>query len=124
MRYVETRIEIRLSDLAPVHTHHALDDLDLIAGKSNHSLDVTLRRILWKPENYDVASLDLGCPAKVVVVDQLVDEDAFAVMQSRQHRRAFHFHGLHDENDDECRDHQGKDQIAEQQARFRPKVAA
>ena len=36
----------------------------------------------------------------------------FAVVQSRQHRSAFYFHGLHDEDNDERRDHEREDQVA------------
>src|SRR5438552_15993119 len=66
----------------------ALVHFDRVTGQADDSLDITLGRIVGKPENHYVAPIDLWRPAIIVVIDQLIDEDALAVMQVRQHRRA------------------------------------
>src|SRR6185503_6521986 len=69
VRQVQAGVEVRLRDLAAVYSNNAFDDLDAVARKPDYSLDVTLRWIVRKPENYDVAAIDLRRPAIVVVVN-------------------------------------------------------
>src|SRR5205085_8719766 len=59
-----------------------------------------------------------------MIIDQLVDEDALAVVQTRQHRSAFDLNGLHDEDDEQDHKEHSEDQIAHKQPRLGPKMAA
>ena len=59
------------------------------------------------------------------VIDELVDEDALAVVQARQHRSAFDLDGLDDEDDEERRDRAGRRRgRATSRRASRPEVAA
>ena len=99
-------------------------NFDRISRQTDHALDVTLGRIVGKPKHHDVAAIDLRRPAILVVIDQLVNKDSLAVVKPRQHRGAFNFHRLHNKNDHQRRDHQGKHQIAQKQSAFGPKTVA
>src|SRR5260370_33277258 len=98
MRHVEPGVEILLLEVSSVDAHAAVVNFYRIARQADDAFDVTLRRIVGEPEDDDVAAFNLWRPAILVVIDELVDEDALAVVQARQHPRAFHFHRLHDEN--------------------------
>src|SRR4030095_866655 len=97
MRKIESWIKICFIQIPAVYSDHSLVNLYRVAWQTYNSLDVTLRRIVRKPENHDVASSNRWGPAKIVVVDQLIDEDSFTIVQARQHRRALDFHRLHNE---------------------------
>src|SRR5882672_6422886 len=116
------RVEIGFVQLTAINLHAAVAHLDRVAGQTDDSLDIALRRIFGKPEYDDVAAIDLWRPAIVVVIDQLVDKNPFAIVQVREHRGAFDLYRLDDEDHHQRQNHQRKDQIADQQARFMPQV--
>ncbi len=80
MRQVQTRIEIRLLEVTPVYANDAFVNFNPVTRQADDAFDITLRRIVRKPENDNVAAIDLGRPAIVVVINQLVDEDPFAIV--------------------------------------------
>ena len=50
--------------------------------------------------------------SEVIVVDEFVDEDSLAIMESWQHRSAFNLDGLDDKHHDQACNHQSENQIA------------
>src|SRR5438477_43078 len=83
----------------------------MFTGKA--TLDVALGGIARVAENDDVAALD-GLPA----VDELVDEDAFLVVERGHHARAFHLHRLVEEDDDESRDRERDNQVTQPDSEY------
>src|ERR1041384_2150208 len=59
-----------------------------------------------------------------MIIDHLVDEDALAVVQARQDRSAFDLDGVADEDEEQDHKEHGEDQIADEQSRLAPKMAA
>src|SRR6185436_2976689 len=96
-------IKIRFLQVSSVDPHHALMNLNGVAGQANHTLDVTFRGIVWKPKNYYIASINFWCPAIFIVVNQFVNKDSLTVMKTRQHRRALNFYWLHYKDDHQRR---------------------
>src|SRR5690349_18190637 len=74
------------------------DDTNTVSGNANHTLDVALRWIKRIMKDNDIASLD-----RLKLVNELVDEDALLVLQTRQHAGAFHTHWLIKKDNEECR---------------------
>src|SRR5687767_5462196 len=99
MREVQTRIKIVFLNITSVDTNYSLAHFNSIARQPNHTFDVAFRGLIRKPEHYDVAAVELRRPTVLVVVDQFVDEDSFAIMKSRQHRCAFDFDRLNNKHD-------------------------
>src|SRR5687768_12713475 len=113
-------LEVRLLKLLVVDEDAAAAHLNGLAGQADDALDVALGRVVGEPEDDDVAALYL----RQTVVDELVDEDALAVVEPRQHRGALDLDRLRDEDEHERHDHQRKDEVAEQQSRLAPEVRA
>src|SRR5271154_4178368 len=67
----------------------------------------------WIPENDDIAPLN-GFEA----INEFIDEDAFLVGKQRSHARAFHFHWLIEENDDDEGKANGDEKVARPNADF------
>src|SRR5262245_51054472 len=59
VRQIESWIEIRLIQVATVNSYHSFMDLHCVAGETDDPLDVTLGRIVWKPKDYDVATIQV-----------------------------------------------------------------
>src|SRR5688500_20051391 len=57
---------LRSSDL-----HGSVPHLYRISRQSDNAFDITLRGVIRKPKNYNVAAVYLGRPAILIVVDQL-----------------------------------------------------
>src|SRR5262249_2600405 len=82
----------------PIHDDHAVVDDHLVSGQPNDALDVRFGLIQRKPENHHVAALDVSYPE---TVGKLIDEDPLLVGQGGHHARAFHFHRLVDEDNED-----------------------
>ncbi len=119
-RDVSRGLYVGLFEFLPVDVDDAVANLQKLSGQADDALDVALVRIVRIPKDDYVAARE----RRHVVVNQLVDEDALAVVQARQHRSALDLDGLHDEDDEQGRDEQGEDQIAQEQTRLRPEVFA
>ena len=92
---------VRLSKRLVIHVNLSIDDANVIAGNPDYAFDVALGRIIRKPENDDIATVNLWSPAILVVVNQLVYKNAFAIVQAWQHGSAFDLHRLDYEDDNE-----------------------
>ena len=93
---VELRQQVGLVDPLAVHVEHAAPQLHGVAGHPRHALDERDRGILRIPEDDHVTALDVVEP-----VDELVYDDALAVVEQRQHARALDPERLRDEGDEE-----------------------
>src|SRR6185312_5879716 len=107
-----------------IQTYEPFVDFNHISRQSNDTFDIALGRIVGKPEDYYVTSIDFWRPAILVIVNELINKDSLAVVQSRQHRSSFNFDGLHYKNNHQCREHQREDKVAQQQSTFRPQVSS
>lgn len=85
MRQIQSRIQIRFVEVSPVYSYDTLMNFNSVARQSDDTLDVTFRRIVRKPKNYDVTAVELWRPPPVVIVDEFVDKDSLAIMESWQH---------------------------------------
>src|SRR5580765_231704 len=94
--------------LLAVHVHLAGINSDDIARHSYHPLDIAGRRIPRVAKYYDISALD-----RFPAVDELIDEDAFLVVERRHHAGAFDLHRLVQEDDDERRNGEGNYQVAQ-----------
>src|SRR5580700_10091729 len=83
-------------------------DLDVVTCQANDPLDKALRWVSGIAEHDDVAALDRLQP-----INKLVHEDPFLIFERWHHACALHFNRLVEEDDDETRDGQRDDQIAQ-----------
>src|SRR5579862_1207550 len=90
-----------------VDVHLAVLDADAVAGNSDDALDVTFRGVSRIAEHDDVAALD-----RLPAIDELVDEDAFLVLEAGHHTGAFDFYRLIKKNNNERRDRERNQKIA------------
>ena len=88
-KVLEPERHVRLVDSSSVHVHAAIIDANPIASHRNHSLDVALGWISGVMENNNIARRNT-----LEVVNELVDKNAFLVLQSRKHAGSFDLHGL------------------------------
>src|ERR1043165_4342757 len=86
-------VEIVLGKLLAVDKNLPRTHLDRLAGKPNDAFDVTFVRIVRIPKNDDIAAVDVA-PADGLdlVVNELVYQEPFAVVQLWQHRRPLDDH--------------------------------
>src|SRR5262249_51351488 len=86
-------------------------EANLVAWQPNYALDERLTRVLWVPEDHNVATFD-----RLKLIDKFVDEDSLAVMQLRQHACALYLYRLYyKDHNQQCRN-RSKDKIARQGA--------
>src|SRR5947209_17385608 len=90
-----------------VHVYLPLDNMHTVPRQADYTLDIALRRIEGVMEDNDVATLD-----RLQLVDELVDEDAFLILQAGEHARAFHANRLIKKDDKERRETQSKKKVA------------
>ena len=117
---VSLGVNVRLIERCVVDEDFSITEHNSLTWQPDDALDITFRRVVGEPEDDDVAA----CELRDAVVDQLVDENPFAVMQVRLHRSAFDLNRLHDEDDQKRGEHQSKQQVARKQTRFRPEAMA
>ena len=75
---------------------------DVVAGNTDHALDVALRSVSRIAEDDDVAALD-----RLPTIHELVDEDALLVLEAGHHAGAFHLHRLVEKDNNERGDSEG-----------------
>ena len=86
-----------------VHIHLAAVDADAVARHSDHAFDVALRGVARIPENHNIPAFN----------HKLIHEDPFLIFERGHHARSLNLHRLVEEDDNERRDRQGNDQIAD-----------
>jgi hypothetical protein len=99
--------QVLLADLLAVHGEEAVPDLHRVARQGHHPLDERDRRVAGIPEDHDVAALD-----GVEAVDELVDDDALAVLEQGQHARPLNAEGLgHERDQEEAEEHRHREVV-------------
>src|SRR5260370_36495037 len=76
------RWNIVLNQRLTIHDHVAMVYFYAIAWNGDDALDIRLARIAWKPENHCVAAIHIS---EVEPVSELVDENAFLVVERGHH---------------------------------------
>ena len=96
-----------------------------IAGQTDDAFDKGFIGIVRVPENHDVAAFDVS-PAKTfdVVVNEFIDDQAFAVVKLRHHRCAFDDDGLGDKNQKQKKNRQHEHDISQKLKTFAPDAVA
>src|SRR5690606_31942797 len=123
--FIMVGLEIRLVQKTSVDKNVAAADLDRFARKSDYAFYVAFIRIARVPENDDVPAFEMS-PADAVpfVINEFVDQQAFAVVKLRHHRTAFDDDGLDRENTEQNKyDDYQKNVTCKPQA-FRPDALA
>jgi len=106
--------DVMLAHWLAVKPDLAVIDAQTIAGKGDNTLDIALLRVAGIVEDDHVSTLDGG-----EVIDEFVDEEAIAVLKTRQHAGAFYADGLIEEGDDQDGGRGGNQQIAHPKAHAR-----
>ena len=75
----------------------SVHDANVISRQANHALNETLRRITRITEYHDISALD-----RLNAINELVDEDAFLIIQRRHHADALDLDRLIKEHNDKC----------------------
>src|SRR5579859_964110 len=84
----------------------ALANFHLLSRQTNDPFDERFRAVERIPKDDDVAPLN-GLEA----INKFVDKDALLIGEQRSHARAFHFHRLIQENNDDKREADGDEKI-------------
>src|SRR5579859_2142687 len=105
------RRDIRLQQLLAVYKNAPEVDPDPVAGQPDHALDEAFLRVARIMKYHDVTALNT-----LKMVDQLVNEDSFLVLQPRLHASALDLDWLINKQNDEQRDQNGKKQVAHPRA--------
>ena len=69
-------------------------DFDGFTGKPDDPFDITIVGVIGIPKDNDITA----CEVRQAIVNHLVDKDAFAIVEARQHRSAFDLDRLHREH--------------------------
>lgn len=99
--------DVRLIEKIPVYVNSAIVDFDVVPSNADNTLDVTLARIVGIAKDDDIATL-----YRLPVVDKLINEDTFLIVEARHHAGAFDFDWLINEHDDKNGDSEGDDDVA------------
>ena len=101
------RQNVGLVQSLSVDEDFALRQFHNLPWKTDHSFDIALGRIRGKLEHHNVLSVDGPKP-----INKFIDKDTFLIRQPGHHADAFHLHRLVQEHNDDPRNGQRENQIA------------
>lgn len=114
-------VEIFFLKFYAVDKYLAASDLNRFARQADDPFYVALIRLFRKPENDDIASFEMApAYAPDVVVNELVDQQTFAILKLRDHRRSFDHHRLYRKNAKEDEYDEYKKYVARKAQAFGP----
>ena len=106
-------VEIVFFQLDAAYKNFAISQLNSFTGQADDAFYIAFIGIIRKPKNDYIAAIEVApTDALDLVIDQLIDQQAFAVVKLRQHRGALDNDRLHKKHTEKYENDNNQENIA------------